>query len=233
MQFIEKNSFSVRSAIYRLKKDEDGLEFILLPMVHVGSQQFYDEVSNRLANCDLILAEGVNSKKVNLLTRSYRIVNKIRRMDLVTQQQGMKGASFGGKLVNADMEGRTFDEEWSSLPLILKTKLYLLVPVYAVYLFLLGTRETIAEYIAVDDLPSSNEVLFQDDDFDRLDVLLVDERDRRLIRRIASLDEANGKEKKIVGILYGAMHMRNVTSFLLQTLKYRIVKAEWITVFDL
>lgn len=110
MQFIEKNSFNVRSAIYRLQKDGEGLEFVLFPMIHVGSKEFYDEVSDRLAKCDLILAEGIDSKKANLLTRSYRIVKKIRRMDLVTQQEGMKVASFRHKLMNADMEGRAFDE---------------------------------------------------------------------------------------------------------------------------
>ncbi|HUS12700.1 MAG TPA: hypothetical protein VMZ30_19680 [Pyrinomonadaceae bacterium] len=233
MQFIEKNSFNVRSAIYRLNKDGHGLEFILFPMIHVGSKEFYDEVSDRLAKCDLILAEGVDSKKANLLTRSYRIVKKIRRMDLVTQQEGMKVASFRGKLMNADMEGRAFDEQWSSLPLALKAQIFFLMPVYVIYLFLFGTRETIAENIAVEDLPSSNEVLLQDDDFDKLEALLLDERDRRLIRNIASLHEASGQDKKTLGIVFAAMHMRNVTSFLLHKLKYRIAKADWVTVFDL
>ncbi len=59
MQFIEKNSFNVRSAIYHLKRDGAGLEFLLFPMIHVGSQKFYDEVSHRLMACDSILAEGV------------------------------------------------------------------------------------------------------------------------------------------------------------------------------
>jgi hypothetical protein len=107
------------------------------------------------------------------------------------------------------------------------------MPVYVIYLYLFGTRETIAENIALEDGPSSNEVLLHDDDLDKLDALLIGERDRRLIRNIASLHEANGKDKKIVGIVYGATHMRNVTSFLLHTLKYRIAKAEWVTVFDL
>jgi hypothetical protein len=120
MQFIEKNSFNVRSAIYRLQKDGQGLEFLLFPMIHIGSREFYDDVSDRLAKCDLILAEGVDSRKASLLTRSYRIVNRIRRMDLVTQQEGMKVASFRDKLMNADMEGRAFDEQWSSLPLALR-----------------------------------------------------------------------------------------------------------------
>jgi hypothetical protein len=57
MQFIEKNSFNVRSAVYRLQKPNDPLEFVLFPMIHVGSKQFYDEVRQRLLNCDLILAD--------------------------------------------------------------------------------------------------------------------------------------------------------------------------------
>jgi hypothetical protein len=233
MQFIEKNSFNVRSAIYHLKKDEDGLEFLLFPMIHVGSKQFYDEVSQRLATCALILAEGVDSKKANLLTLSYRVVKKIRRMDLVTQQEGMKISSFREKLVNTDMKRCAFDEGWSSLPLMLRAQIFLFIPVYVIYLFLFGTRERIAENIALEDLPSSQEILLQDDDFDKLDALLVNERDRRLIHTIEGLHQTNGKDKKIVGILYGAMHMRNVTNFLLQKLNYRIAKAEWVTVFDL
>ena len=74
MQFIEKNSFNVRSAVYRLKKDNSALEFLLVPMIHMGSSEFYDEISKRLASCDLILAEGVisagwkgSSRKLNEL----------------------------------------------------------------------------------------------------------------------------------------------------------------------
>ena len=58
MQFIEKNSFNVRSVVYSLKKDGSRLEFLIFPMIHVGSTEFYDEISRRLASCDLILAEG-------------------------------------------------------------------------------------------------------------------------------------------------------------------------------
>ena len=233
MQFIEKNSFNVRSAIYRLKKEDAGLEFILFPMIHVGSREFYDEVSQRLAECDLILAEGVGSRKANLLSRSYRIVKQISRLELVTQQEGMKVSSLREKIVNADMGGRAFDEGWSFLPLTLKVQIFFLSYFYAIYLFLFGTREMIAENIAVEDLPSSQEILFQDDNFDRLDTLLIDERDRTLILNIETLIQTNGSDRKLVGIVYGATHMLNVTSFLLHKLNYKVAKAEWVRVFDL
>lgn len=57
MQFIEKNSINVRSAVYCLKKDGSALEFLIFPMIHVGSAEFYDEISRRLESCDLIRAE--------------------------------------------------------------------------------------------------------------------------------------------------------------------------------
>jgi len=110
MQFIEKNSFNVRTAVYRLKKDGSKLEFLLFPMIHVGSSEFYDEISKRLASCDLILAEGVKSRRANLLTVYYRIVRHIRRMELVTQQDGMRIESFREKILNTDMDGAAFYE---------------------------------------------------------------------------------------------------------------------------
>jgi hypothetical protein len=136
MQFIEKNSFNVRSAIYHLKKDGAGLDFLLFPMIHVGSQQFYDEVGRRLMACDSILAEGVGSKRASLLTLSYRIVKRIKRMDLVTQKDGLKLSGMRDRIVNADMSGRAFDERWSTLPLLLRVQLFLLIPAYVIYLVL-------------------------------------------------------------------------------------------------
>jgi len=35
MQFIEKNSLNVRSAVYHLKRGDAGLEFLLFPMIEV------------------------------------------------------------------------------------------------------------------------------------------------------------------------------------------------------
>src|SRR5215475_10405238 len=233
MQFIEKNSLNVRSAVYHLKKDGVGLEFLLFPMIHVGSKEFYDEVSRRLAACDLILAEGVNSRKAELLTLSYRVVKKIRRMDLVTQQDGMKVSGLRDKIINSDMEGRAFDERWSVLPLGLKAQLFLFLPIYVVNLFLFGTRETLAENMALEDLPSSDEILLQDESFEKFDTLLIDERDRRLITHLKKLHDSQQRDKKIVGVVYGARHMRNAIRFLLGGLKYRVAKAEWVTVFDL
>jgi len=230
MQFIEKNSFNVRSAVYLLKKD-GAPDFFLFPMIHVGSQTFYDEIAQRLMTCDLILAEGVASKRANLLTLSYRIVKRIKRMELVTQQDALKAAAFRGKVTNADMAGNAFDARWSSLPLLLRIQLFFLLPVYILYLLFFGTRQTLAENIALEDLPSEDEILLEDERVADLDSLLIDERDRTLLGNIKRVYESGGT--KTVGVIYGARHMRNAVDFLMRTLNYHVAKAEWVTVFDL
>lgn len=84
----------------------------------------------------------------------------------------------------------------------------------------------------MDDLPSSEEILSDNEDFEALDSLIVDELERILIEHVAKFEDEQ-KEAKQIGIVYGARHMRSSMRFLMQGLKYRIAKAEWVTVFDL
>ena len=150
MQFIEKNSFNLRAAVYSLKKDSTALEFVVFPMIHVGSREYYQEITRRLSTCDLILVEGLKSKKATILTLSYRFIKKIRRMDLITQHEGIRLDEFRNEIKNTDMEENAFDERWSSLPITLRLQLFILVPFWVLYLFLFGTRETLAENLALE-----------------------------------------------------------------------------------
>jgi len=233
MQIIERNSFNVRSAVYRLKKVDDELEFVLFPMIHIASITFYDEVQRRLGNCDIILTEGVQSKRASFITLSYRIVRKIKRMELVTQQEALNLSALSEKIVHSDMSGKTFDMHWARLPISLKAQVLLFVPIYAVYLLICGTKNVVAENIAVDDLPSREEILNYDEEFEKLDSLLLDKRDQIIINRIDSIYKESCKKKRVVGVVYGALHMRNILRFLSGKLQYKIVGSEWITVFDL
>src|SRR4026207_2019602 len=128
MQFIEKNSFNLRAAVYSLKKDSTALEFVVFPMIHVGSREYYREITRRLSTCDLILVEGVKSKKATILTLSYRCIKKIRRLDLITQTEGIRLDEFRNEIKNTDLEENAFDERWSSLPITLRLQLFILVP---------------------------------------------------------------------------------------------------------
>lgn len=233
MQFTEKNSFNLRAAVYSLKRDSSGLEFLIFPMIHVGSREYYQEISRRLSTCDLILAEGMKSRKAVILTLSYRFVKKMRRMDLITQNEGIRLDTLHKEIVNADMDANAFDERWSSLPIMLRVQLFVFVPIFVLYLFIFGTRKILAENLVVEDLPSSEEILSEDESFSTLDSLMVDERDRKLIEHIANVDNERSQTSQRVGIVYGAFHMRCVMAFLMQKLNYRVTRADWVKVFDL
>lgn len=87
--------------------------------------------------------------------------------------------------------------------------------------------------MALEDLPSPDEILLRDEGFEKFDTLLIDERDRRLIAHLQKLHVSHQQDKTIVGIVYGARHIRSVIRFLLGRLNYRVARAEWVTVFDL
>jgi hypothetical protein len=230
MQIIEKTPFSVRSAVYHLKKDDE-VEFVLFPMIHVGTQKFYDDVYERLAKCDLIFAEGVQSKKVNLLTRSYKIIKKIKRLDLVIQTDALRLSDFSEKIVCTDMQGQDFDKDWSKLSWLTRVIIFLGIPIYVVYMLIFGSRELIAENLGMDDLPGRDEILYSEDFLEDFRGLLLKKRDDVLLSHINQLNE-NHNKPKVIGIVYGASHMRNIIRFLNEQ-NYRVVDSEWLMVFDM
>ena len=64
MQFIESSIIGLRSAVTTFTRPATPLRFTLFPMVHVGEQQFYDEVAARARLCQVIVAEGIPSQFV-------------------------------------------------------------------------------------------------------------------------------------------------------------------------
>jgi hypothetical protein len=97
----------------------------------------------------------------------------------------------------------------------------------------LAQEKRLAKNIALDDLPSSEEIILEDEDFEQLYSLLIDERNRRLIEHIAGLEDLHVRDSQQIGILYGAQHMRTAVAFLMQKMDYRVTKAEWVKVFEL
>ncbi|MFF5171460.1 hypothetical protein ACFY3U_02355 [Micromonospora sp. NPDC000089] len=58
MQITEVSVLGLRSAVITLARPDSPLRFVLFPMVHFGLPSFYRQVADRLAACDLIVAEG-------------------------------------------------------------------------------------------------------------------------------------------------------------------------------
>jgi hypothetical protein len=233
MQFIEKNSFNIRAAVYRLKNSRDNLEFLLFPMIHIGDQNYYEEVQKRLMDCQYIIYEGVKSFRGALLTWSYRFTSKRKRLGLITQRDGLKLHELKSKLLHSDISQSEFDKSWSQLPLKLRLLLIFVVPFFSLYLFLFATRSFIAKNLCLEDLPTRDEIIHSDDDFDKLDKLLGTKRDKIIMNCIEQEYLSKKKMDVQIGVIYGAKHIVPIIKFLMAKYGFKVVKAEWITVFNI
>ena len=85
MQLIEKSAFFLRSAIYRLTKNDGTPDYMLFPMIHIGSEDYYHDIAEMLDECDVILFESVATKKLKFLISCYHKLAKSERFKLSTQ----------------------------------------------------------------------------------------------------------------------------------------------------
>jgi hypothetical protein len=168
MQFIDRNSFEVRAAVYTLKRQTDLLEFVLFPMIHVGVSEYYRDVRTRLQQCDRILFEGVSGTTTRILTLAYRFMVRRERLGLVTQDE-LRIQDLGERLVHADVDAGSFESAWSGIPLSVRAFVLCVVPFYALYLYLFATRESIAKVMEIGDLPTREEILHSNDLSDQVD----------------------------------------------------------------
>src|SRR5260370_38645497 len=81
MQIIEVSVVGVRSAVITLKQGDTPMQFVLFPMIHLGTPGFYQAVMSRLRSCQLLVSEGIPGKATtgSLLTLSSRLLPANRR----------------------------------------------------------------------------------------------------------------------------------------------------------
>ena len=83
----------------------------------------------------------------------------------------------------------------------------------------------------MEDLPTRDGELAADGRFDKLAELLLDDRDALLVRALEAIHEQRSQEPISVAVVYGAAHMPAVARALAARYGYRLVGAEWVTVF--
>ena len=217
MQIIERNMFGVRTAIYEFAHPDHLLEFVVFPMIHIGEPEFYEEITSRLKECDLILFEGVQSSTVSFLTMGYRFASRRKRLGLVTQA-AIPMQEMASKLAHADLKGQKFDSLWRKLPFFLRFVTPIAIPFYGLYCYLTASRQSIAKHLEINDLPSRDDLLDEDSE---LDEIVLGRRDQRLLASILLCHRKRKDEKIRVGILFGAAHMPPVYQLLQQRLGYK------------
>ena len=231
MQVLESSVLGVRSAIRRFEHADDPLRFELYPMVHIADRSFYEGVRSRVERCDWVLYEGVCSFRARLLTCSYRIAARRRRLGLVCQSEMLPRSAFGERSTLADVSAPEFSDYWRQVPIWQRAAFYLLGPLVGVGRYLTASRRSLARRLTVDDLRQQDDPLI-DEDLEAVATALIESRDQRLLGCVLASHLKHRHENVRIGIVYGAAHMPRVIR-LLGELGYRTRDAEWLTVFDI
>ena len=116
MEILSGNSLDLRVAVRHLIKDDSPHQFMLFPMVHVGEPEFYQEIQRRLAQCDIVLYEGISSSKGTMGIKSYELVAEEAGLSL--QRDKLSRTDLGHvELVCADLYKQEFEGYWQRIPL--------------------------------------------------------------------------------------------------------------------
>jgi hypothetical protein len=229
VQFIENSMIGVRAAYLRLSSGPSKPDVCLFPMIHIGSESYYAEVKRRLEACDLVLYEGVKSFHGWMLTRSYSIAVRSKRLGLVPQREALAIPLLQQKKIHADVNTGVLNAAWRRVPLRDRLLLEIIAPLHGLWLYLTATRESIGRRLNIEEVESTRDFA-RAETMPEFDNAIINIRDARLVEEVSAAlaDNANSR----IGIVYGAGHMRAVSRLLTGKYNYRVVESEWISVFD-
>lgn len=230
MRFIERDDFEVCAQIRTYRNRNCKLEFLLFPMVHVASPEFYAGVRSQLASCDYVLYEGINSSVGRALSASYRIMAKRPRLGLVPQREALPPSSIPGTLIHADQAAETFEASWDSLPWQTRLLVFVLSPLYGMFRYFTATRAGLARQLDRSRWRDLEPVDI--DDLDHLEEVILHRRDAHLLRVLARFHAQHSDQAIKAGILFGAAHMEAVAAFLIKPLGYHTAKASRVQLFE-
>jgi hypothetical protein len=219
MQFIESSVVGVRSSVLTLARRESPMRFRLFPMVHVGERSFYEQVTARLRNCAIIVAEGSPMGSAPMQER----MSRIRFDDRVDQ------------IVALDLDALAIPVFWEHTPRPPESRKERLTSTAADSAGAVAMR-LLGRYGDPLGVPNLDEA---DDHDDRwvdgragrwLRDRVVDRRDDALNRRLTSLHQEHHERPFTVAVVYGAGHMPAVMEHLRAEFGYFVKDAEWLVV---
>ncbi len=230
MQFLEYSVIGLRAARHELASQTHAARVTLFPMVHVAEAAFYDRIMPDVLAHDVVLFEGVKSRRANVLTRVYRWL-PFGRLGLV--RQPTFGLSDGpARLVHADLSTDEFEALWRDLPLWQRVAAAVLTTVFGVWRRFTATRSGIARHMNQDDLPNRETVMAPGTPFEGWENAIRHARDARL-RACLRAELSDLTAPKHVAVIYGAGHMPAVMNELTAIGGFRPVSSEWLEAIPL
>lgn len=221
----------VRSAVITLQAPDRRQRIVLFPMMHLAAAAFYADVTARLGQCAVVLAEGIREPSLitRALTTSYRLPARRGRLALVEQR--IDYTRLSAEVIKPDMTARQLSSGWHAVPTLQRAALLVLAPIVGTAFWLLGTRRMLARYAAAEDLPDAAEVMLRDQAL-AITELLLDQRDALLATALDDVLVRHRDDAVDIAVVYGAGHMPALTRHLVAKYGFRPRRAEWLTVFD-
>jgi hypothetical protein len=243
VRVIDVADGEVRSGIITMGRRSTPLRFVLFPMCHIASPSFYAEVRRLLAGCDLIVAEGVRGRSVQLraITLAYRFAPRFRRWSLQLQDYETL-LPPDVPVINPDVTAADLRSGLRQLPRREYGLLLMLAPLMGLMFAMLGPRPFI-KYMAV-ELPTTlqperHRAILRRDEMrhkgiavdDPLTTALLATRDTVLIQALTAIHEQRQDEPIAVAVVYGAEHIPRIATNLMIYHGYRVRHTEYLTVF--
>jgi hypothetical protein len=227
VQILESTELGgVRSAVWPFHHADTSLSFILLPMVHVAEASFFREIEARLRNCQLVVDEGVRdgAAAAGESLKSYNLVDWHEQLGLTVQD--VDPEAMGIPTIRPDFSRAEFDQRWREVPWTQRASLRANASAGSLMARFFGTRQSLAQFLEINDLPARGEIAVDDPIMD----LVLDQRDQRLVEALQDVHSRRATEPIRVGVLYGAGHMPAVIHKL-WSLGYRPGEGTWLRVF--
>jgi hypothetical protein len=225
MQLTEVSVLGVRSSVTVFRHRGTPLRFVLIPTIHIGRPEYYRRIAERLARCQLVVAEQYDGPS----STGLAYVTALR---LSLQQQG-------GKLVHQDIdyqalglpivwpEGKLYRGRRQRLPLLGWLDLVMMVPFLTVTMAVGGRNWLLRRNLEIND---DSEPRLRSSYLHRK---LVEERDQLLVAAVSRIHEERSDQAVDVAIAYGAAHLPAVVQTLVGQLGYRPERgAEWLLAIE-
>jgi hypothetical protein len=222
MQLTELSVIGLRSAVIDLESRKSPLRFRLFPMIHMGVPAFYRQVTERLGNCGIIVAEGWD--RPSSTGAAYALATRLTRQygagDLVAQN--IDYASFQVPVVWPD--GHPCGDHRQGLGALGWLDLVWFTPILTVSMLVGGRDWLLRQRLDINDNTEVRLRLFH--------TLLLEQRDTQLLEALEAILDRHSRDSLTVAVVYGAAHMPAVVHCLRERHGYHTRNGEWLSVID-
>lgn len=207
------------------------LKFRLIPVIHIGSEKYYQEIFDFLNECDEVIFEGIQVKAGRGFTGQYKAIAK--KLGLVTQRESLPLKKLTSKLIHADFTTASGRKNWWKLKFTEKIELEIIKPIR----LFIQTRGLTRQKLAKQYMHSARESFLAygplPDVEGTAENFIMDTREQIVIEILKKKINLEGGKDKLVGILYGAGHMKTFSRYLIDQQNYVAQNGQFLKVFNI